>query len=113
MALLCAYTLHDVKALSYSPPFFCSNDAIAKRMLLDLVSDTNTMPGRHPADFKLYKIGTFDEHNAALQPLPIPEHVIDAVALAQPIERQLSFEAIQREFFRRAEESRKNGEAAQ
>lgn len=82
MALLLAYTLHDVKAVSYSPPFFCANDAIAKRMLLDLVSDMNTMPGRHPSDFKLYKIGTFDEGNAAIMPLPIPEHVVDAVALA-------------------------------
>lgn len=81
MALLIAYTLHDVKAVSYSPPFFCANDAIARRMLLDLVSDTNTMPGRHPSDFKLYKIGTFDEGNAALMPLNIPEHVVDAIAL--------------------------------
>lgn len=82
MALLLAYTLHDVKAVTYSPPFFCANDAIAKRMLLDLVSDQNTMPGRHPSDFKLYKIGTFDEGNAAIMPLPVPEHVVDAVALA-------------------------------
>lgn len=82
MALLIAYTLHDVKAVSYSPPFFCANDAIAKRMLLDLVSDPDTMPGRHPSDFKLYKIGTFDEGNAALMPLNIPEHVVDAIALA-------------------------------
>lgn len=84
MALLIAYTLHDVKALTYSPPFFTTNDQVAKRMVSDLVQDNNTMVGRHPADYKLYKIGTFDEGNAAMLPLPIPEHVVDCVALTPP-----------------------------
>lgn len=81
MALLIAYTLHDVKALTYSPPFFTTNDMVAKRMVSDLVQDNNTLVGRHPADYKLYKVGTFDEGNAVMQPLSIPEHVIDCVAL--------------------------------
>lgn len=81
MALLIAYTLHDVKALSYSPPFFTTNDMVARRMVADLVQDMNTVVGRHPADYKLYKIGTFDEGNAVMSPLSILEHVIDCVAL--------------------------------
>lgn len=81
MALLIAYTLHDVKALTYSPPFFTSNDGVAKRMVADLVQDTNTTVGRHPADFRLYKAGTFDEGNGVLTPLSILEHVVDCVAL--------------------------------
>lgn len=68
MALLIAYTLHDVKALSYSPPFFTTNDMVARRMVSDLVNDKNTSVGRHPADYKLYKIGTFDEGNAVMTP---------------------------------------------
>lgn len=89
MTLLIAYTLHDVKALTYSPPFFTTNDMVARRMVLDLVNDTNTMVGRHPADYKLYKIGTFDEGNAVMQPLSIPEHVIDCVALTPPLAADL------------------------
>lgn len=81
MALLIAYTLHDVKALSYSPPFFTTNDMVARRMVSDLVNDKNTSVGRHPADYKLYKIGTFDEGNAVMTPLSIPEHVVDCVSL--------------------------------
>lgn len=81
MALLIAYTLHDVKAVTYSPPFFTTNDMVAKRMVSDLVQDNNTSVGRHPSDYKLYKIGTFDEGNAAMTPLSIPEHVVDCVAL--------------------------------
>lgn len=84
MALLIAYTLHDVKALTYSPPFFTTNDQVAKRMVSDLVADNNTMVGRHPSDYKLYKIGTFDEGNAAMMPFSIPEHVLDCVSLVPP-----------------------------
>lgn len=84
MALLIAYTLHDVKALTYSPPFFTSNDQVAKRMVSDLVNDNNTMVGRHPSDYKLYKIGTFDEGNGAMQPFAIPEHVLDCISLVPP-----------------------------
>lgn len=82
--LLRAYTLHDVKAVSYSPPFFVQNDAMATRMVKDLVADTNTTVGRHPADYKLYCIGHFDDTSAQLQPLNIMEHVVDCIALVPP-----------------------------
>lgn len=84
MATLNAYSLHDVKALSYSPPFFANNDAIARRMITDLVADPNSIPGRHPSDFKVYKIGTFDDLKGTLTPLAIMEHVVDCVALTPP-----------------------------
>lgn len=84
MALLIAYTLHDVKALSYSPPFFMPNDALARRACSELVVDNNTTVGRHPADFKLYRVGTFDEGNGVLTPLSVIEHVVDVISLLPP-----------------------------
>lgn len=78
--LLRAYTLHDVKALNYSPPFFVNNDALAIRMLTDLVNDRNTSVGRHPGDFKMYCVGTYEDAKGVLNPLPIPEHIMDAVS---------------------------------
>lgn len=82
--LLRAYTLHDVKALTYSPPFFQHNNALAERMLSDLVNDPNTSVGRHPADFKLYCVGSYDDSTGQLIPLNVIEHVRDAVALVPP-----------------------------
>lgn len=84
MALLIAYTLHDVKAVTYSPPFFTTNDQVARRMVSDLVNDPSTSVARHPADYRLYKAGTFDEGNGVLTPLSILEHVVDCVALVAP-----------------------------
>lgn len=82
--LLRAYTLHDVKALNYSPPFFQHNDGLAIRMLSDLVADMNTSVGRHPADFKLYCVGSYDDTNGRLIPLNIIEHVMDAISCVPP-----------------------------
>lgn len=84
MALQLAYTLFDLKALTYSPPFFTSNDALAKRMLSEIVTDTNTTVGRHPSDYKLYKVGMFDDQTGIFDRLSIMEHICDAVSLLPP-----------------------------
>lgn len=81
MALYMAYTLHDVKALQYNPPFFTMNDALARRMVSELVMDPNTTVGRHPSDFKLYKIGMYDDATGIFDRLSIAEHVVDCIAL--------------------------------
>lgn len=75
-----AYTIHDRKALTYSPPFFQLQDGQAVRMLQDLVGDTGTQIGRHPADFVLYRIGTYDDSNGGMS-ATVLEHVVDAIAL--------------------------------
>lgn len=78
-----AYTLHDVKAGTYSPPFYQPNDALAKRLLADLVADLGTTPGRHPADFRMYKIGTFEDSSGVLQCFDALEHVADAISFVR------------------------------
>nr|QJB19137.1 MAG: nonstructural protein [Microvirus sp.] len=84
MALHLAYTLYDIKALTYNAPFFTMNDALAKRMLSELVTDPNTIVGRHPSDYKLYKIGMYDDATGIFDRLSVMEHVIDAIALVPP-----------------------------
>ncbi|QCQ84743.1 nonstructural protein [Blackfly microvirus SF02] len=79
--LLNAYSLHDQKALNYSPPFFCNAHGQAVRMVMDLVGDPNTMPGRHPADFVLYCVGQWDDVAGILLPAEHREHITDALAL--------------------------------
>jgi hypothetical protein len=76
-----AYSIYDVKALTYSNPFFAINDATAIRIVTDAASDPNTSLGRHPADFILYRVGTFDGSNSALLGCDPRDHVVDIVAL--------------------------------
>ncbi|QXP08618.1 MAG: nonstructural protein [Arizlama microvirus] len=75
------YTIFDSKALVFNTPFFCLSDGVAKRMCADLAADINTTVGRHPADYILYRIATYDDNRAQFDLLPIREHVVDIVAL--------------------------------
>lgn len=79
--MLNCYSLFDVKALIYNAPFFQHNDAVAKRMVSDLVTDMNTSVGRHPADYILYCVGTYNDQNGQLTPIDPRRHVCDAVSL--------------------------------
>lgn len=79
--ILKAYSIFDIKALQYHAPFFTHTDGSAVRMFSDVVNDVNTNIGRHPADFKLYCVGTYSDANGSLEPTLPMEHVIDAIAL--------------------------------
>lgn len=84
MAIYGAYCLYDMKALQYAPPFFSVSDAVAKRMVSDLVADLNTTVGRHPSDFKLFKIALYDDLTAIFDSFPVLQHIVDCVVLVPP-----------------------------
>lgn len=77
-----AYSLYDVKALSYSPPFFAAAHGLATRMVMELASDHSTSVGRHPADFTLYCVGRFDTDTGQVLPASAREHIADVLTLA-------------------------------
>lgn len=78
-----AYTLYDRKSLVYHNPFFALTDGAATRIVSDIVGDPNTSVGRHPNDYVLYRVGTYDDSlGLMLSESPI-QHVIDANALVR------------------------------
>lgn len=79
--ILNAYTLHDLKALNFNQPFFCLNHGVARRMVTDIATDPNTSIGRHPSDYILYFIGTYDDASGVFTPKDIREHVADVITL--------------------------------
>lgn len=87
--LLRCYSIFDRKALQYHPPFFQSADGAAVRMVADLANDTQTMVGRHPADFVLFYIGDYDDQRGLLSPVSPLVHIIDLVALVKAAEPTL------------------------
>lgn len=60
------YVIYDSKAEVYNRPFFLINDDIALRSALDLIQDTQTDLHRHPADFTMFKIGTYDDQTSII-----------------------------------------------
>lgn len=66
--LLGMYTLLDLKAGAYLRPFFLRSDAEAIRAMLEGAKDKTQMLGQYPQDFVLYRVGTFDEATARVEP---------------------------------------------
>lgn len=61
---LVAFAIFDVKAGVYSPPFFARSAAEGTRLFWDLVNDPQTPFQKHPDDYRLFKIGIFDQATA-------------------------------------------------
>lgn len=83
------YCIFDTKSLVYSVPWFQPTHGAAIRVLTDLVNDTNTNVGRHPADYVLYQVGTYDDGKAQLAPVSPIVHIHDAVALVNHVQPSL------------------------
>lgn len=79
-----AYSIYDNKSLRYHAPFFMNTDGEAVRALTDLANDPNTTIGKHPGDYVLYYIGTYDDNSGQLHSEAPLRHIMDAVALIKP-----------------------------
>ncbi|AXL14623.1 nonstructural protein [Microviridae sp.] len=55
------YVIYDAKAEVYNKPFYLLNDDVARRSAEQLMQDGNTDIARHPEDFTMFKLGTFDD----------------------------------------------------
>lgn len=55
------FTVHDSKAQAYLPPFNLPTKEMAVRTFSDTVNDSKHPFGKHPADYTLFHIGTFDD----------------------------------------------------
>jgi len=78
--ILQAYTVFDNKALTYQPPWYSHNDGVAMRQLQEAAGDPNTSLSRHPKDFALFHIGSFDDQTGAFT-TGDKRHVCEVVAL--------------------------------
>ena len=63
-----SYSIRDGKGCIFGRPFFQVNNSVAMRTFQDLVADPQTEIHRHPDDFKLYLVGSFDDNTGVLAP---------------------------------------------
>lgn len=60
------YSVYDEKALVYGLPTCFSTDGLALRAFADLVQNPNSNVHKYPGDFKLYRIGEFNDASGEL-----------------------------------------------
>lgn len=64
------FSIYDNKACTFGAPFTFAHVGQAIRAFGDLANDPQSMCFRHPADFSLVKIGTFDDDTGVMTPEP-------------------------------------------
>lgn len=69
------FAIYDTKALMYNLPFFQRSQSSAIRTFTDMANDPKSIINRHPQDFVLYYLGTFDDASGEFDQLSNPEHI--------------------------------------
>lgn len=68
------FAIRDQKTDSFMTPFFQTHKPAALRMFSDLVNDPNAPISKHPDDYSLHCLGTFDTGSGNLNPIAV-EHL--------------------------------------
>lgn len=69
------YTVYDQKAEAYLQPFFVQTEGLAIRSFSDCVNSDSHQFGKHPEDYTLIELGTFDDNGPTFDTLVIPKTV--------------------------------------
>ena len=64
--ILKVFSVFDSKAEAYMQPFFMATRGQAIRAFSDTCSDKSTQFSRHPGDFTLFEIGSYDDSTGVM-----------------------------------------------
>lgn len=64
------FTVRDSAAQVFAPPFIAPSEGFAIRMFRDAIvqKDVDNMMCKHPEDFELYIIASFEESDGRIEP---------------------------------------------
>lgn len=69
------FSILDGKSGIYNQPFSAVSRGVALRMFTDLVNDPKSNIGRHPEDYTICEIGTYDDNTGLMEshtsPVPL------------------------------------------
>ena len=76
-----ALTIRDAKGDASMNPMFFQSIAQGIRSFEDACNDGNSDFGKHPEDYALFKVGTFNQRTGVLSALDTPLHVANGADL--------------------------------
>lgn len=62
------FGIYDEKAACFDRPFFAPSVGVCIRSISDALSDPSVTFSKHPSDYTLFELGTFDECTGHLEP---------------------------------------------
>lgn len=69
------FAVFDGKARCYGQPFFFQNEQVAVRAWRETVNDATTTFYKHPQDFSLFKLGSYDDLSGSFESLTEPQNL--------------------------------------
>lgn len=77
MSIQKIYSVKDLKAKQFSPPFFLKTDGLAHRAFSETIEKGNNDWSKYPEDFSLHYLGEFNPETGEMMPVP-PESIANA-----------------------------------
>lgn len=68
------FSVYDIKAEAYLPPFFLPTVGMAVRTFADCARSKDHQFGKNPEDYILYELGTFDDSSGVVTSDKIKSH---------------------------------------
>lgn len=78
------FAVQDSKAGIFMQPFPSVNELVALRGFADAAKNKETNVGKHPEDFNLYMLGTFDDTTGRFENLNTPKMLGSANQYSEP-----------------------------
>lgn len=71
--------VRDVKADAFGMPICFATEGLATRGFVEACRNPEAPMHQYPADYMMYKIGSYDANSGKMEALPIPELLMTAV----------------------------------
>lgn len=83
------FAIFDAASGAYMQPFFMVSRGAALRAFMDLADDPSSAVSKHPMDYTLFELASFDDQSGALVPVELA-NLGNAASLLQKSETSLS-----------------------
>jgi len=78
------FAIYDSKAESFTNPVYLNSTGLAVRTFSDSVQDPESQFAKHPADYTLFELGTYDDQTAEFKLLSTPKSLFIAIEFITP-----------------------------
>lgn len=85
MKMLTIFSIYDQKADAFIQPWFLPNTATGIRAFSDAANDPETNMCKHPEDYTLFELGTFDPSKGKIKLHKVPLSLGLALTMQRPI----------------------------
>lgn len=78
------FSIYDSKAENFNLPVYLQSSGLAIRTFSDSVQDPNSPFAKHPADYTLFELGTYDDQTSTFDIFPTPKSLHVAIEFITP-----------------------------